>query len=218
MLSFRKEDRGRVVDGEITVTFRLWKTPKVKAGKRYATNIGTLEIETVEVLPAALVPRRDVKPSGCANIEAIWELAGEHTHTRVTPDTMLYRVAFRYLGDAPVEAERTGALADDELSRRLQAMDRRSTVGAWTERVLRSLQRRPHTAARLLAAEFGWPTLEFKARVRRLKALGLTTSHDVGYELAPAGRRYLRSLDKRALTARRRSVAPRSRRTRARSR
>lgn len=98
MLSFRREDRERVANGEITVTFRLWKSPKVKAGKRYATGFGTVEIEDVSVIPAALVTKDDVAPSGLLDIEAIWELAGEHTKTIVGSGTLLYRVQFRYLG------------------------------------------------------------------------------------------------------------------------
>jgi hypothetical protein len=110
MVSFRREDRDRVADGEITVTFRLWRTSKVKAGNMYGTGFGTIEVEDVRVIPAALVTEDDVKPSGCESIEAIWELAGEHTKTRVTPETLLHRVQFRFLSDgAPSAAKRPAA-------------------------------------------------------------------------------------------------------------
>ena len=36
-------------------------------------------------------------------------------------------------------------------------------------------------------------TPPFKADVRKLKRLGLTVSHDTGYELSPRGRALLRS-------------------------
>lgn len=42
-----------------------------------------------------------------------------------------------------------------------------------------------------LAALLGRETLPFKADVRRLKALGLTESLDVGYRLSPRGRAFL---------------------------
>jgi hypothetical protein len=100
MVSFRKEDRERVANGDITVTFRLWSRSKVKAGKVYNTGFGAIEVEDVRVIPAALVSKDDVAPSGCESIEAIWGLAGEHTNTRVTPDTLLHRVQFRFLRDA----------------------------------------------------------------------------------------------------------------------
>ena len=101
MVSFRKEDRERVANGEITVTFRLWRSPKVKAGNTYATGFGAIEVEDVCVIPAALVTEDDVAPSGCESIAAIWALAGEHTSTCVTPETLLHRVQLRYLGDVP---------------------------------------------------------------------------------------------------------------------
>ena len=73
MVTFRKQDRERVVNGEITVTYRLWKTAKVRSGKQYRTGIGTLAIDDVQVMPAAMIPKRDVRPSGCPSIAAIRE-------------------------------------------------------------------------------------------------------------------------------------------------
>jgi hypothetical protein len=107
MVSFRKEDRERVAKGEITVTFRLWSRAKVKPGSVYHTGFGAIHVEDVRVMPAALVTEDDVPPSGCESINAIWELAGEHTHTRVTPDTLLYRVQFHFLRDAPTRPAKT---------------------------------------------------------------------------------------------------------------
>ena len=45
MLMFREQDRGRVADGEITVTYRLWKSAHVKAGKRYETGFCAVDVE-----------------------------------------------------------------------------------------------------------------------------------------------------------------------------
>ena len=42
-----------------------------------------------------------------------------------------------------------------------------------------------------LAETLGWDRPEFKLQVRRLKALGLTISLDVGYRLSPRGEAYL---------------------------
>jgi len=60
--------------------------------------------------------------------------------------------------------------------------------------ILRLIEASPQVPARLLAAELGWQTLDFKANVRKLKALGLTVSHEIGYELSDAGHRYLATL------------------------
>ena len=213
MLTFRREDRERVARGEITVTFRLWKSAKVKAGKTYRSGFGTIAVDAVDVIPAALVSKRDVRPSGCDSIEAIWDSAGEHTGTRVGPDTLLHRVQFRFLGDARPDAAPVRELDLDTVVARLAKMDRLSTRGPWTMQVLRIIERSPHIPARLLAADLDWERLDFKAHVRRLKALSLTISHEVGYEISDLGRRVIA-----APTAPPVGAAPRSPRTRPRSR
>ncbi len=48
--------------------------------------------------------------------------------------------------------------------------------------------------ARALASQAGLPRLDFKANVRKLKALGLTESLDVGYRLSPRGAAVLAAL------------------------
>ena len=57
--------------------------------------------------------------------------------------------------------------------------------------MLRLIADRPGVRAGDLAAESGRERLEFKADVRKLKALGLTESLEVGYRLSPRGRAYL---------------------------
>lgn len=193
MLMFRREDRERVARGEITVTFRLWKSPHVKTGKTYESGFGRVEVEDVQVIPAAMISEDDVPASGCADVAAILQLAGEHTKVRVDPDTLLHRVQFRYLGDSAIPAEPPPAPDMERVAERLERMDRRSSGGPWTLAMLRLIQRRPHVAARLLAPELGYEKLEFKANARKLKALGLTISHEVGYALSDAGRAYLES-------------------------
>jgi len=213
VVTFRREDRDRVATGEITVTFRLWKSAKVKSGKAYCTGIGTVEIEDVQIMPAGMISKRDVPRSGCRDVRSIWELAGEHTGAVVGPNTLLYRVQFRVIGDVAPGSAPT-AIADlDLLAKRLPRMDALSSRGAWTIEVLRLIERNPQVPARTLAAEMGWETLDFKPRVRRLKALGLTISHEIGYELSELGRAYLASISPPP-----RSGSARSPRTRARSR
>jgi hypothetical protein len=193
MLMFRKQDRERVARGEITVTFRLWQRPHVKAGKRYGSGIarGAIDVLDVQLIPAGMVSKRDVRPSGCGSIAEIWELAGEHTRARVGPDTLLFRVEFRYHAQAPPTPPPADALDVAAIALRLGRMDARSERGPWTLRALELISANPRVPARLLAAEMGWETHDFKSHVRRLKYLGLTISHEVGYELSDAGRQLL---------------------------
>jgi DNA-binding IclR family transcriptional regulator len=58
--------------------------------------------------------------------------------------------------------------------------------------VLELIDRFPGRLAAELAAQAGMETTPFKARVTRLKELGLTESLEAGYRLSPRGERVLR--------------------------
>jgi Mn-dependent DtxR family transcriptional regulator len=73
-------------------------------------------------------------------------------------------------------------------------MDAGSSVGPWTEATLRAIDERPATRAATLAESFGRDAPSFTSDVRRLKALGLTESLEVGYRLSPRGRAFLARL------------------------
>ena len=70
-------------------------------------------------------------------------------------------------------------------------MDRASS-DPWTGIVLALIREHPGRRAPELAEIMGLETRPFKARVRRLKELGLTESLAVGYQLSPRGRAFLR--------------------------
>ena len=67
-------------------------------------------------------------------------------------------------------------------------MDSRARQGPWTQAALEAIAVAPGRRAAELAAEQDRETAKFKADVRKLKALGLTISLEVGYELSPRGR------------------------------
>ena len=76
------------------------------------------------------------------------------------------------------------------LTATLNRMDR-AADRPWTRQVLEQIGRRPGVVSTELAAEAGQDRAHYKLRVRRLKALGLTESLEVGYRLSPRGRAYL---------------------------
>ena len=82
------------------------------------------------------------------------------------------------------------------LGARLAGMDERSRHGPWTAQTLGLIRARPHIVASQLAGDVGRETAPFKADVRKLKRLGLTISHEVGYELSPRGRAFLAAGDR----------------------
>ena len=81
-------------------------------------------------------------------------------------------------------------MSDDEragLTAKLAKLDANSPVGAWTWRVLELIRDQPAVRAGDICKVVGMERLPFKANVRKLKALGLTESLEVGYRLSPRG-------------------------------
>jgi hypothetical protein len=186
MLFDRRALRG-IASGQVTVAFRRWRRPTVKAGGTLRTRAGVLAIESVEPIEPAQITDADARRAGYPDRAAV--LAG------LRPEGRLYRVAFRLAGPDPRVALRQRAELSSaeraELDRRLARLDAASRHGPWTAEVLRLIASRPETRAADLAAELGREKAPFKAVVRKLKELGLTESLEVGYRLSPRGRAYL---------------------------
>ncbi|HEX6568436.1 MAG TPA: hypothetical protein VF015_04700 [Acidimicrobiales bacterium] len=184
-----------LADGSITVAFRRWRRPSVKAGGHQRTPLGELAIEAVDHVDLDEITEADASRAGYADrAELLAELARH-------PDGTLYRIAFRHAGADPRLALREQAgLSDDDwraVEARLDRLDRASRGGPWTATVLRLIADRPAVRAGDLAASLGREKLPFKVDVRKLKELGLTESLDVGYRLSPRGRAVLARLDGR---------------------
>ena len=190
MLLFTAEDHDRVARGEVTVTWRLWKYPHVKAGGVYATGFGFVAIDSVRSVRVADVTEADAREVGLRSASALVELARSHTGAAVSPGTILFRVQFRFLGrEDPRPAPAHPSL--EQINERLQRLDTSTSRGPWTLRTLRLIEEQPRVVARKLAAQLDWDTADFKGHVRKLKALGLTISCEVGYELSEFGQSYL---------------------------
>ena len=57
----------RIEAGEVTVAFRRWRRPTVRAGGTLRTRIGVLAIESVEVLEESAVSDTDARRAGFGN-------------------------------------------------------------------------------------------------------------------------------------------------------
>ena len=89
---FSQELREDVLAGDITVSFRLWKRPKVKAGGRYPVGPGLIEVDSVELINFADITDADVRRAGETDREALRRRAA---HAGPIDDgTLLYRVEF----------------------------------------------------------------------------------------------------------------------------
>ncbi|WP_395681008.1 hypothetical protein [Inquilinus sp.] len=185
---FKRPVLGRIAAGDVTLAFRRWRRPTVRAGGTLTTPIGVLAIEAVDIVSDDQLSASDAHRAGFTGRDDL--LAG------LGPaEGELYRIAFRLQGADPREAlrEQDDLTPEDwaALRQRLDRLDRAAGHGAWTGAVLRLIGERPGTRASDLAAGFGRDTAAFKTDVRKLKALGLTESLEVGYRLSPRGRALL---------------------------
>ncbi|CAN5504406.1 hypothetical protein BH09ACT4_BH09ACT4_15110 [soil metagenome] len=177
-----------VADGTVTLAFRRWEAPRVKVGGRFLTSAGLIEVTSVEPIADAALTQSDAEAAGSATPDAVLKLT--------KGDAQLYRVGLTWAGEDPRIALRESAdLSDDEvvaLQAKLARLDKASSHGAWVFETLGQIEQYPRRRAPDLAELVGRETAPFKIDVRKLKGLGLTRSFDIGYELSPRGREFLR--------------------------
>ncbi|WP_112272610.1 hypothetical protein [Lentzea terrae] len=170
----RVADWERIRSGEVTLQFRRWKRPTVRAGGTLRTSLGVLAIDAVDVVTRA--SRAEALAAGFTSVRELMSSVDGR-------DGSLYRIRLRFVGEDPRIALRSSSDVDGlELSDAGVAL-------------LRLIAANPGVRAADLAAAVGREKLPFKADVRKLKAKGLTESLEVGYRLSPRGEAYLRSLD-----------------------
>lgn len=191
---FKREFHAGLRDGSITLTFRRWSRPQVKAGGRYRYPFGQLEVDEVDELPVREIARADARRSGFADLDALLATLARGSKPLRGSDRV-YRVRFHYAGSAPPpRIETGGGLSDaeiEELWQRTLRMDARSRNGPWVRETLALIAKHPQTAASRLAPRLGRETPPFKTDVRKLKRLGLTRSFEIGYALTPRGQEFL---------------------------
>jgi hypothetical protein len=191
-VQFEPRLRQGLHDGSVTVAFRRWRRSQVVAGHRYRTGQGMVLAEAVDVIQPADITPTLAQAAGFPDVQsAVSDVRGD-------PELPLYCVRFRPLADPdPRDAlASNAALTDQEaagIAARLDRMDAASKRGPWTAAVLAQIAERPGVVSTLLAETLDWDRADFKLHVRRLKALGLTISLDVGYRISPRGQAYLAS-------------------------
>jgi hypothetical protein len=95
-MMFSQDLRDAVTSGDITVSFRLWRRPKVKPGGRYPVGPAQIEVDSVELMPFAAITPDDVRRSGERDLESLRQRAA-HAGP-IADDTLLYRVEFHLSG------------------------------------------------------------------------------------------------------------------------
>lgn len=95
-MDFSRELREDVISGDITLSFRLWQRPRVKAGGRYPVGPAIIEVDSVDLVPFATVTPDEVRRCGEPDLES---LRRRTAHAGpVADDTLVYRVEFHLTG------------------------------------------------------------------------------------------------------------------------
>ena len=181
----------RIVRGEVSLVFRRWRRPTVRAGGTLRTALGVLRILDVAPVAEADISEADAAGAGFSSRAALLDGLGSR-------EGQVYRIAVEYAGADPrIALRQQAALSDTEIEQvvgRLRRLDARSPEGPWTTRALTAVEEQPGVVARTLAGRLGCEKDWLKPQVRKLKNLGLTVSLTTGYELSPRGRVVLNRL------------------------
>lgn len=189
---FRKEFLAGIAAGDITLAFRRWRRPTVRAGGTLLTAVGQLSIVAVRPVDEGRITAAEARRAGYASRgELLQELAQR-------PEGVVYRIELGSLRADPRIALRVaGEIAADELDAlraQLERLDARSGDGPWTRRTLEALAKHPGVRAGDLCGLVGQEKARFKLNVRKLKGLGLTESLGTGYRLSPRGKALLEGM------------------------
>lgn len=189
---FKRRALEGLADGTISLAFRRWQRPRVRAGSELRTAIGVVFVDGVDEVDTDDITEKDARRAGfLSRDDLLRELARRAGGS-------VYRVELHLAGPDPRAALREhDALTADELAevrRRLERLDAASYHGSWTMTVLQLIRDRPGVRAGDLAPVMDQERQAFKRDVRKLKELGLTESLDVGYRLSPRGHAVLERL------------------------
>ena len=133
---FRPARLAGLADGSVTLAFRRWKRPTVRAGGTLTTPVGVLAIDDVRSIDEDDITDDDARRAGYAGRAAVLAELGPATRTASCTGSSS-------TSPAPIPGSpcaSSGDLTDDdvaELARRLARLDAASTHGPWTAAVLR---------------------------------------------------------------------------------
>ena len=187
---FKQSSLDKIARNDVTLAFRRWKRPTVKAGGRVRTALGVVLIGGITIADASKLTDRDAIAAGFPSLGALQEMLGSDDGTPV------YRIELKGIEPDKRVALRGDALLSDEdwhaLTQRFARWDK--TAPGYFPSILQAIGAHPEVPAAVLAARAGVEKLKFKQDVRKLGEFGLTESLDVGYRLSPRGEAVLEKL------------------------
>jgi hypothetical protein len=173
--------------GTLTLAFRRWKKCSVKKGSILTTVICRISIDDVSIIEDDSITAKDAKKAGFESKDELIELLNKHPGD-------LYKIKLSYHSEDPRIELRKQKLTDEtfeQLKKKMERLDKSSSDGAWTKAVLQAINDHPLLRAADLCKKVKMEKMKMKLNIRKLKNLGLTISHEVGYEISPLGKEFL---------------------------
>jgi hypothetical protein len=189
-LLFKQSSLDKIACNEVTLAFRRWKRPTVKAGGRVRTASGAVRIGDISIVGGSDLTEKDAIAAGFPSLGGLQEMLGPDDGTPV------YRIELNGIEPDKRVALRGDTLLSDEdwhaLTQRFARWDK--TAPGYFPSILQAIGAHPEVPAAVLATKAGVEKLKFKQDVRKLGEFGLTESLDVGYRLSPRGEAVLEKL------------------------
>lgn len=148
----------------------------------------------MEVIEERYITNEDAIHAGFKHREEVLKSLSAKTKG----ETFRIMVSF-YSEDPRINLREQAALSDQEvedLLKKLDRLDQFGKEGAWTKKVMEIIKENPNLHAVGIARLSGFQKEWLKINVRKLKNLGLTISHPVGYELSPRGKVLLEKMSR----------------------
>lgn len=89
-MQFAKRLRGPVMRGEVTCSVRIWQSPRVRAGGRYALGNGAIEVTAIREIGLSRITPDLARRSGFAGVVDLLKTA------KHGPGEKVYLVEFEY--------------------------------------------------------------------------------------------------------------------------
>lgn len=188
---FRVNQLMAIKAGKISLAFRRWDKPHTKKGSTMKTAIGVIEVMDLQIVKESSITKADAAKAGYESVGALINAMDKWSTTGT-----IYKIKLRYLSEDPrLELRERTDLTEEEfqnLKARLDRLDK--TRGPWVLKVMKLIKRFPERRAGDLADIMQMDKFDFKINVRKLKNLGLTVSHEIGYSISPLGERVMERL------------------------
>ena len=184
---FKTHTLKKIKSGEVTLAFRKWKRPTVKAGGNLKTPIGLLAIDEIRTVTS--VSDGEIIQAGYENRTEL-----ENELSKSAGDT-LFRIKFHHAGEDPrIDLRNNTSISEKELedlNKRILRFNNSKRYPGWATEVLNVIAQNPGRSAGWISDSLGIEKSWLKPSIRKLKELGLTISLEVGYKLSPRGEAYL---------------------------